>query len=90
MQEKMFNVLGINSDEARTKFGFLLDALTFGAPPHGGIALGFDRLVMLMAGADNIRAVIAFPTTTSGASLMDGCPSEVDEKQLQELGLKII
>ncbi len=90
MQEKMFNVLGINSDEARTKFGFLLDALTFGAPPHGGIALGFDRLVMLMAGADNIREVIAFPKTTSGASLMDGCPSEVDEKQLQELGLKII
>ncbi len=89
MQREMFDTLGIGREEAHTKFGFLLDALTFGAPPHGGIALGFDRLVMLLVGTENIRDVIAFPKTTSAASLMDGCPTPVDEKQLTELGIQI-
>ncbi len=89
MQEKMFEVLRISKQESRKKFGFLLDALSYGAPPHGGIALGFDRLVMILAGVDNIREVIAFPKTTSASSLMDGCPTDVDEQQLKELGIAI-
>lgn len=89
LQQKMFNLMGISQNEAEDKFGFLLNALKFGAPPHGGIALGLDRLTMLLTGTDNIRDVIAFPKTTSGLSLMDNAPSFVDEKQLKELGLKI-
>ena len=87
MQEEMFEVLKISKQESRKKFGFLLDALSYGAPPHGGIALGFDRLVMILAGVDNIREVIAFPKTTSASSLMDGCPTDVDKQQLKELGI---
>ena len=90
IQMKVFNLLKIDDKEAREKFGFLLDGLRFGAPPHGGIAFGFDRLLMLLAGENSIRNVIAFPKTTSALSLMDNAPAEVSEKQLKELGLKII
>jgi aspartyl-tRNA synthetase len=89
LQGKIFGLLGIGPDEARSKFGFMLDAFKYGAPPHGGIAYGLDRLVMLMAGESSIRDVIAFPKTTSGLSLMDDCPSPVDETQLRELSLEI-
>jgi aspartyl-tRNA synthetase len=90
LQQKMFKALGLGEQEAQEKFGFLLEALQYGAPPHGGIAFGLDRLCMLLSGTDNIRDVIAFPKTTSGLSLMDGAPADVDEKQLEELGLKIV
>ncbi len=90
IQEKMFSLLGMSKEEAEDKFGFLLNALQYGAPPHGGLALGLDRLVMILSGIDNIRDVIAFPKTTSGLSLMDGCPSYVDTKQLEELSIALI
>ena len=86
-QGRLFRVIGIGEAEARTKFGFLLDALAFGAPPHGGLALGLDRLVMLLAGVDNIREVIAFPKTAQARCLMTGAPGPVDERQLRELHL---
>ncbi|NIK11276.1 aspartate--tRNA ligase [Alkalibacillus almallahensis] len=88
MQEKMFEALGFTQEEAQDQFGFLLEALEFGAPPHGGIALGFDRLVMLLAGKTNLRDTIAFPKTASASDLLTQAPDAVDESQLDELYLK--
>ena len=89
-QERVFRMLGISESESREKFGFLLDAFRYGAPPHGGIAFGYDRLVALMAGKAFIRDVIPFPKTNTAASLMDGAPSAVDLAQLRELGLRLL
>ena len=89
VQEKVFSLLGLSREDAVEKFGFLVEALTYGAPPHGGIAFGFDRLVMILAGTENIRDVIAFPKTTSATSLMDESPNNVSATQLDELGIQI-
>ena len=89
MQSTVFDLLGIASEEAHKKFGFLLDALKFGAPPHGGIAFGLDRLAMLMTGADSIREVIAFPKTQTAADLLTDAPTEVSEAQLRELHVRV-
>ena len=89
-QAKIFELLGMDEAEATARFGFLVEALKYGTPPHGGIAFGFDRLVMLLAGTNNIRDVIAFPKTTSAASLMDEAPSSVSDDQLAELNIRIV
>jgi aspartyl-tRNA synthetase len=88
LQKKIFQILGLNKEEIKKKFGFFLEALKYGTPPHGGIALGFDRLVMILAGEESIREVIPFPKTTSALCLLTGSPSEIDSKQIEELGLK--
>ena len=89
-QAKIFELLGMDETEATARFGFLVEALKYGTPPHGGIAFGFDRLVMLLAGTNNIRDVIAFPKTTSATSLMDEAPSSVSDDQLAELNIRIV
>ena len=89
MQQKIFNIVGIDKSEAEKKFGFLTEAFKYGAPPHGGIAPGLDRLVMIMAGVTSLKDVIAFPKNSFAVSPMDDCPSEVDQKQLDELGITI-
>jgi len=90
LQLRVMKVLGLTPEEADKRFGFLLEAMRYGAPPHGGIALGLDRIIMLMSRRQTIRDTIAFPKTTSGSSLMDGSPSEVDSKDISDLGIKLI
>jgi aspartyl-tRNA synthetase len=89
IQRRVFSVLGLTEEKARERFGFFLEALEYGTPPHGGIALGYDRIIALMAGESNIREVIAFPKTASAVDLMSEAPAEVEPEQLQELGLEI-
>jgi aspartyl-tRNA synthetase len=89
IQKKVFGIIGLSDEEANQKFGFLLNAFRFGAPPHGGVAFGYDRIIAILCGVKSIREVIAFPKTVSASSLMDDCPGIVEEKQLKELGIKI-
>ncbi len=89
LQRKVLNIMGISDDRAERMFGFLLESLDYGAPPHGGIALGLDRIIALLAGTDSIRDVIAFPKTAQAQSLMDGAPTTLEPEQLAELGLVV-
>jgi aspartyl-tRNA synthetase len=88
IQQRVFDTIGLSADEAQARFGFLLDALRYGAPPHGGIALGVDRIVAMIAGRESIRDVIAFPKTASGSDPLTGAPAPVDSRTLRELGLR--
>jgi aspartyl-tRNA synthetase len=90
IQASMFRALGITEEEAEARFGFLLGAFRYGAPPHGGFAVGLDRLIAILAGEENIREVIAFPKTQSGTDLMTGAPRTIGERQLRELGIRIV
>ena len=89
IQERVMKVIGLTHEQAHEKFGFLLDAYRYASPPHAGIGIGLDRIIMLMAGRDSIRDVIAFPKTASATSLMDGSPSPIEQQSLKELGIRI-
>jgi aspartyl-tRNA synthetase len=89
LQERVFEAIGLDQEEAQEKFSFLLEALRYGAPPHGGIALGLDRLAMVLAGVDSIREMIAFPKTQRGTCLLTGAPGQVSGEQLSEVGLQL-
>ena len=89
LQAKMFEILGFTPERAQEQFGFLMNAFKYGAPPHGGIAFGFDRLISMFAGLDSIRDTIAFPKNNSGRDVMIDSPSEISEGQLKELGIKL-
>jgi aspartyl-tRNA synthetase len=89
IQKKIFSALGMTEDEARSRFGLFLEALEYGTPPHGGIALGLDRIVMILAGAESLREVIPFPKTAKAVDLMVDAPTPVSQAQLNELGIKI-
>ena len=89
MQKQIFEIMNMKEKEINEKFGFFIDALKFGTPPHGGIAFGFDRLVMLLCGVNNIRDIIAFPKTTSASALMEEAPNTISETQLNDLNISI-
>ena len=90
LQDKMFSLLGLSEEDAQYKFGFLMNAFKYGAPPHGGLAFGFDRFVSILAGLDSIRDVIAFPKNNSGRDMMIDAPSTIDASQLQELAIDVV
>ncbi len=89
-QDEVFDIIGLTDDEAKKKFGFILEAFKFGAPPHGGVGIGFDRIIAILCGLKSITDTIAFPKTLRASSLMDDCPSEVVKEQLDELGIQNI
>ncbi len=89
LQEKIFNIIGLPKEETRKRFGFLLEAFQFGAPPHGGVAFGLDRLLAVLSGEPSIREVITFPKNSNAFCPLTGAPSEVEDKQLKELGITV-